>query len=116
MYADYQKLAKKIDDKTYITIHGNLYVGKDGGIIGDNFPKHIAFEATRDAKDEPTTIPLDEVYHTVKRSHFCVNCFFEHIKKLREDLIKENLTKIRDLECKIGIQLQTEEAADGSTG
>jgi len=65
--------------RTYITIEGNIYVGENGGIIGNNFPLPLP----EDTKARKFTI--DEV----NRTHFCVSCFIEEFLSLQRELIRE---------------------------
>lgn|SRR5574344_546937 len=89
-----------VTDKTYFTIHGNIYIGDLGGIVGNNFPRLELHEASEQ-------LPYSEVADAVKRTYFCIGCFYELIGEHRTELIKLHKAKVRDYDCKMGVQLNT---------
>ena len=51
-----------IGDKSFVTVKGNIYLGIDGGLVGNNL-------------EEMTTTKGDTAEAVAKENHFCLQCF-----------------------------------------
>jgi len=75
---------------TFVTVYGNITVGENGGVVGDNFA-FLPGEPSKKDTENPTR--LDRV--TV----FCRECFAEMASKLAENVGERIKQKVEDDFC-----------------
>ena len=81
-----------IDDDTYITVHGNMYIGKNGGVVGNNFPQG------KDQDGEFTYCRINCVEKDVpfgpddvQKTYFCIGCYLKDIQNWFDECVKRKI-------------------------
>jgi len=66
-------------DTDYLTFEGNVYVGEDGGIIGNNIP------VVKDAVESNYNLHR----YDIKKTRICLSCFIKDINEIKEKTLND---------------------------
>lgn len=92
------------NDNDYLTFEGNVYVGEDGGIIGNNIP------AVEDAVESNYNLHR----HDIKKTRICLSCFIKDINEIKEKTLNDlkakaekTLSQIKQLSSDTSVDIPT---------
>ena len=75
------------DDKDYLTFEGNVYVGEDGGFIGENIPRLSGTDVDGDKFRR----------EDIRKIRICLSCFMKDMNDLRTKTLDELKQKAEKL-------------------
>ena len=91
-------------DTDYLTFEGNVYVGEDDGIIGNNIP------VVEDAVESNYNLHR----YDIKKTRICLSCFIKDINEIKEKTLNDlkakaekTLSQIKQLSSDTSVDIPT---------